>query len=645
MTQRNKFAEAVDALLPVGGDFERLMQGTPIYPDVWRALAEAADQTTDKKIRRAQRHNLLLTPHREKSAIDLFCELAVRLYDYRGRPKDDKWLDPYRLTTCETHVAAQLTLDELVCVALPLTKWWHRHAAVHSDDPTLPPRPLGTHLQTLSSGGLDKLAARLTVPPANKHAAAPNAARPVLTLDGAWFFRILGLILWRMGVQRYRSVPNEIPTARRAAELVLTAQLESSAPLLWSIGLNRPIQTSIWRSTPAIKADAARRLFDIDGTRITWAVIDSGIDATHIAFRRRDPDDPQQKPFPDPFAKPTNAPLKNQTRVIETCDFTRLRSALALRADELRKNISQVGGAFDQRASELRKKLAGGRFIDWEALQDDIRVRYDPKNLAAAIPQQAHGTHVAGILAADWPAAQQRALVGVCPGLHLYDLRVVDNDGIGDEFSILAAIDFIRYRNASSEQPVIHGVNISMSILHDVRSYACGRTPVCEACDRLIGSGVVVVAAAGNLGYAQFRDEQGHASLGYRTCSITDPGNCESVITVGATHRYMPHQYGVSFFSSRGPTGDGRFKPDLVAPGEKISAPVPGDREKTLDGTSMAAPHVSGAAALLMARHSELIGDPRRIKKILCDTATDLGRERYFQGAGMLDILRALQSV
>jgi hypothetical protein len=59
----------------------------------------------------------------------------------------------------------------------------------------------------------------------------------------------------------------------------------------------------------------------------------------------------------------------------------------------------------------------------------------------------------------------------------------------------------------------------------------------------------------------------------------------------------------------------------------------------------MAAPHVSGAAALLMARYRELIGRPRRVKEILCSTATDLGRERAFQGAGMLDVLRAMESV
>ena len=62
------------------------------------------------------------------------------------------------------------------------------------------------------------------------------------------------------------------------------------------------------------------------------------------------------------------------------------------------------------------------------------------------------------------------------------------------------------------------------------------------------------------------------------------------------------------------------------------------------DGTSQAAPHVSGAAAILMARYPELIGEPDRIKKILCDTASDLGRERSFQGHGLLDVLRALES-
>ena len=190
----------------------------------------------------------------------------------------------------------------------------------------------------------------------------------------------------------------------------------------------------------------------------------------------------------------------------------------------------------------------------------------------------------------------------------------------------------------------IHGVNLSLSIPHDVRNFACGRTPICNECERLVESGVVVVAAAGNMGYHTFETRDG-AYEGYTAFSITDPGNSDSVITVGATHRSWPHTYGVSFFSSRGPTGDGRMKPDLVAPGERISSSVFDGDWKELDGTSMAAPHVSGAAAMLMARYAELVGQPRRIKALLCDTATDLGRERSFQGNGMLDVLRAFQKV
>src|SRR5262249_36416472 len=158
------------------------------------------------------------------------------------------------------------------------------------------------------------------------------------------------------------------------------------------------------------------------------------------------------------------------------------------------------------------------------------------------------------------------------------------------------------------------------------------------------GRRVVVAAAAGNRGYHSF-ETAGGSFEGYAAFSITDPGNADGVITVGATHRSSPHTYGVSFFSSRGPTGDGRLKPDLVAPGERIHSCLPTGGWGELGGTSRAAPHVSGAAAMLMARYSELIGQPRRVKQILCESATDLGRERSFQGHGMLDVLRAFQRI
>ena len=164
------------------------------------------------------------------------------------------------------------------------------------------------------------------------------------------------------------------------------------------------------------------------------------------------------------------------------------------------------------------------------------------------------------------------------------------------------------------------------------------------ACETTVASGVVIVAAAGNWGSQSYTTASGLYE-GYASMSIADPGNAASVITVGSTHRQRPHEYGVSFFSSRGPTGDGRLKPDVVAPGERIDGPLPTGGIGRLDGTSMAAPHVSGVAALLMARHQELVGNPQRIKSIIQDTATDLGRHRDFQGSGLVDALRALQSV
>jgi len=70
-----------------------------------------------------------------------------------------------------------------------------------------------------------------------------------------------------------------------------------------------------------------------------------------------------------------------------------------------------------------------------------------------------------------------------------------------------------------------------------VRNYACGRTPVCNECERLVNSGGVVVAAAGN---QNFETKEGLYE-GYAAFSVTDPGNADGVITVGATHRFWPH--------------------------------------------------------------------------------------------------------
>jgi subtilisin family serine protease len=419
------------------------------------------------------------------------------------------------------------------------------------------------------------------------------------------------------------------------------------------VSLNREAAPTVARSVLSIKADAARLLFNISCRGLAWAVIDSGIDAAHPAFRQRqDGKDGElyKTPFPVENKKPAN-----RTRVHATYDFSQIDLLLDPDSDDqpeaLKKLKAKKAPAeakeLDRQLEELNDALRAGRTIDWKLIAELLRVPHEKGKYRP--PVNDHGTHVAGILAGDWRkgeanGALEEDLTGVCPDLRLYDLRVLDDEGRGDEFAVMAALQFVRYLNSTNDYTAVHGVNLSLSIPHDVSNYACGRTPVCDEAERVVSAGVVVVAAAGNQGYRRYDTPAGSVDM-YNTISITDPANAELVITVGATHRYRPHTYGVSYFSSRGPTGDGRCKPDLVAPGEKITGPLPGELFGLKDGTSMAAPHVSGAAALLMARHNELVGRPARIKQILCATATDLGRERDFQGAGMLDVLRSLQSV
>jgi serine protease AprX len=384
-----------------------------------------------------------------------------------------------------------------------------------------------------------------------------------------------------------------------------------------------------------VKADAARTLFTVACKDIVWAVIDSGIDANHRAFRADDGRD---------------------SRIRRSFDFTTIRQILSLGNLNDATRRQRVSGLLKRRLvhrperkeadahlRELAEGASAGKPLNWEIVEKLIEI--DPKKSS---PPVNHGTHVAGILGASKAGAPPGEAGdwadGMCPDINIYDFRVLGPTMEETEFAIVAALQYVRYINERNSFITIHGANLSMSIPHDVRNYACGRTPVCNECERLVNSGVVVVAAAGNRGYQNFETKDGLYE-GYAAFSITDPGNADGVITVGATHRFWPHTYGVSFFSSRGPTGDGRLKPDLVAPGERIRAPLPEGEWGDLDGTSMAAPHVSGAAAMLMSRYSELIGQPRRIKEILCESATDLGREKSFQGHGMLDVLRAFQKV
>ena len=597
------------------------------------------------------RVDLLMVPYRGSRTIASPGEIAVKL-------REEGVDDLARLAYHQSTVVANLSFPELVRVVLPLASWrkefwsdaegWRRIASLSKAELTRVARALAA----FERGRMDMV---------GDETDKSDPTSPLVL----WTLRLVGTIEIARQGQAHLLRDDEtghlkLPFTQDAALMMLEAvrgligEGPKAQQMIFSVSRNRRAEVTVFRSVAAVKADAARRLFNIDASGLRWAVIDSGIDAEHPAFRRRGSAGPQAADnglLPVAFG-PNR---ENQTRIIATYDFTPVRELLQL--DLLRRREFSNPAVLERLeaqpalAAELQDTLTKGQPVSWMRFGELLRIpheagRYHP-------PVNEHGTHVAAILAGDWRrsdvlpdgSSPDDDLIGVCPGLELYDLRVLEDDGRGFEFAVMAALQFVRGLNTERDYLDVHGVNLSMAIKHDVANYACGRTPICEEAHRLVATGAIVVAAAGNEGYVRDPEATSDYDEGYRSISITDPGNAEQVITVGATHGYRPLTYGVSYFSSRGPTGDGRRKPDLVAPGEKIWSAVPGGRTRTLDGTSMAAPHVSGCAALLLARHRELIGDPARVKSVLCDSATDLGREPYFQGRGLVDVLRAIQSM
>jgi hypothetical protein len=603
--------------------------------------------------------------------------------------------EPSAVAPLENLVAATVYIDELLRVILPLTRWWR-------DKKVGPMRDLSVRDARVSALLADEIRLRL-----GDGSTADAVNRKVITNPSPEIDHnvaavvpvaaLVGLIRQALAspeamADQRRAKGNEAeyysawilananaiakaaqsdfvrPLPARLHQITAKANDEVPEPgaipaLIQRVFLDRDAGLSNFADALAsTKADAAARVFEVSCKQIVWAIIDSGVASTHPAFL--DWAEVSKQGLEKKAAHPDT--LAKLSRVKATYDFTlieRIRNldlsdpepgsyeqkrAIIAVITDLEKLPGKVSSpewrklardCLAEIAAQLRRRLVP----DWRLIEPLIRIG---PNDGTGLPSD-HGTHVAGTLAADWRVDGKTMLKGVCPDLKLYDLRVIPGTGASGnalrttEFAVVAATEFVQFvnREAGASGPVIHGVNISMSIPHDVRNYGCGATPICVACDRLVNDGVVVVAAAGNRGWQE--QEIGFGSFAF--CSITDPGNALDVITVGSTHRAAPHTYGVSFFSSRGPTGDGRIKPDLVAPGEKIRGPVRGDTYQDMDGTSMAAPFVSGAAAMLLARNRELVRNPRRVKAILCESATDLGRERYFQGHGMLDILRALQ--
>lgn len=296
-----------------------------------------------------------------------------------------------------------------------------------------------------------------------------------------------------------------------------------------------------------------------------------------------------------------------------------------------------------------------------------------------SIDTYGHGSHVGSIIGgrADWKNAYYK---GIAPKAKLVSLSVLNRTGLGSASNLVAAIDWM------IANKTLHNIRVANISLGAVAKDSYRNDPMCKAVRRAVNAGIVVVVSAGNKG----KDAAGRKLYG----SIGTPGIEPSAITVGAVNTYGTDARTddtIATYSSRGPTRgyvkdaqgvrryDNLIKPDIVAPGNKIIgasalgfdtgggnyrnpltlahpellvttdyipsiADVAGEAKGSmrLSGTSMAAPVVTGAVALMLQARPKLT--PSLVKAILMYTAQPMsGYNSFEQGAGHLNIDGALQ--
>ncbi|WP_371661902.1 S8 family serine peptidase [Streptomyces sp. NBC_00280] len=226
-----------------------------------------------------------------------------------------------------------------------------------------------------------------------------------------------------------------------------------------------------------------------------------------------------------------------------------------------------------------------------------------------------HGTHVASILAGSGAKSGGR-YKGVAPGVRLLDGKVLADDGSGAMSTVVSGMQWAVDQGAKV-------VNLSLGYPDEP-----GADPLEAAVARLSGKALFVVSAGNE---------------GGETLTIKSPGSAPAALTVGAVDK----KDALAAFSSRGPNRDGLPKPDLTGPGEDITAALTtqsgepsGEGYTSMSGTSMAAPHVAGAAALVLQQHPDWTG--ARLKALLTGSAKPNPLlNAHQQGAGRVDLTRA----
>lgn len=227
-----------------------------------------------------------------------------------------------------------------------------------------------------------------------------------------------------------------------------------------------------------------------------------------------------------------------------------------------------------------------------------------------------HGTHVAATILGTG-AASDGLRKGVAPGAQLRVGKICNDGGSCALDAIIAGMEWAAHSGSKV-------VNMSIG-----GSATDGTDPMSQSLNQLSrDTGTLFVVAAGN--------------NGPQSGTVSAPGVADEALTVAAVDK----EDAMADFSSRGPrVGDGAAKPDIAAPGVNIVAAraagtamgtVVDEHYTTASGTSMATPHVAGAAAIVAQQHPDLTG--QEIKALLMGTATDLGHDVYAQGVGRVNV-------
>ncbi len=240
--------------------------------------------------------------------------------------------------------------------------------------------------------------------------------------------------------------------------------------------------------------------------------------------------------------------------------------------------VAVLDTGIDKKHDDLPTLLGGVNFID---------------HTDWGVDDHGHGTHVAGTIAA---LDNDLGVVGLSPAVELYAVKVMDESGKGSYACLINGIEWVDQNNIPIMNMSLGGKSYSQALK--------------DAVDAAYDNGVLLVAAAGNEGEG--------------TDNVLYPARFESVIAVSSADSNND----LLSTSSRGPSVE------LIAPGVNILSTLPGNKLSYASGTSMAAPHVVGSAALIWSADSNLSNE--EVRNLLRQTAQDLGLPKDHQGYGLV---------